>query len=57
MAKLNILSRQSQEQEPSFRIRVDDIYRRLKKEKVWDDPKKCRKLEKALSDLESLLET
>jgi ParB family transcriptional regulator, chromosome partitioning protein len=42
--------------EPSFRMRVDDVFRRVKQAKIWDDPKKQRKLEKALADLEGLLE-
>jgi ParB family transcriptional regulator, chromosome partitioning protein len=41
---------------PSFRIRMDDVCRRVKKAQVWDDPKKRRKLEKAIADLEALLE-
>jgi ParB family transcriptional regulator, chromosome partitioning protein len=41
---------------PSFRTRMDDVCRRVKKAQVWDDPKKRRKLEKAIADLEALLE-
>ncbi len=39
-----------------FRIRFDDIHRRVKQAKLWDDPKKRRRLEKMMGDLEALLE-
>ncbi len=40
-----------------FRVRFDDIHRRVKRAKLWDDPKKRRRLEKMMGDLEALLET
>lgn len=40
-----------------FKVRFDDIHRRVKRAKLWDDPKKRRRLEKMMSDLELLLET
>ncbi len=40
-----------------FKVRFDDIHRRVKRAKLWDDPKKRRRLEKMMSDLEALLET
>jgi ParB family transcriptional regulator, chromosome partitioning protein len=36
--------------------RVANIGKRLKKAKVWDNVKKCRKLEKLLGDIEKLLD-
>jgi ParB family transcriptional regulator, chromosome partitioning protein len=39
----------------SFVDRFDLVYRQVKKVKLWDDPKKRRKLEKMLLDLEGLL--
>jgi ParB family transcriptional regulator, chromosome partitioning protein len=41
---------------PNFRVRVDDICRRVKKAKVWTEPKKRQRLESLLADLERLLE-
>ena len=41
---------------PNFRVRVDDVCRRVKKAKVWTEPKKRQRLEKLLADLEMLLE-
>jgi ParB family transcriptional regulator, chromosome partitioning protein len=40
----------------SFVDRFDLVYRQVKKAKLWDDPKKLRKLEKILTDLEGMLE-
>jgi ParB family transcriptional regulator, chromosome partitioning protein len=39
----------------SFADRFDLVYRQVKKVKLWDDPKKLRKLEKLLADLEGML--
>jgi ParB family transcriptional regulator, chromosome partitioning protein len=39
-----------------FKVRFDDIHRRVKQAKLWDDPKKRRRLEKMMGDLEVLLE-
>jgi ParB family transcriptional regulator, chromosome partitioning protein len=39
----------------SFVDRFDLVYRQVKKVKLWDDPKKRRKLEKMLADLEGML--
>lgn len=52
----NVVQADDENPEPSFRLRVDDIFRRVKKAKIWDDPKKQRKLEKALAEMEGLLE-
>lgn len=35
--------------------RVDDAYRRIRKSSVWDNPKKQKKLEKLLAELEALV--
>jgi ParB family transcriptional regulator, chromosome partitioning protein len=39
----------------SFADRFDLVYRQVKKVKLWDDPKKLRKLEKMLANLEGML--
>jgi ParB family transcriptional regulator, chromosome partitioning protein len=46
---------ESEQGEMSFVDRFDSVYRQVKKVKLWDDPKKLRKLEKMLADLEGLL--
>jgi ParB family transcriptional regulator, chromosome partitioning protein len=38
----------------SLKSRVDAALQRVKKSKVWDDPKKQKKLEKLLAELEAL---
>lgn len=43
------------EAEPSLRSQIDDVLRQAKRSKVWDDPKKQRKLEKILADLKTLI--
>lgn len=43
------------ETEPSLRSQIDDVLRQAKRSKVWDDPKKQRKLEKILADLKTLI--
>jgi ParB family transcriptional regulator, chromosome partitioning protein len=46
------------DQDPAdFKVRFDDIHRRVKQAKLWDDPKKRRRLEKMMGDLEVLLES
>jgi ParB family transcriptional regulator, chromosome partitioning protein len=39
----------------SFIDRFDLVYRQVKKVKLWDDPKKLRKLEKMLAELEAMV--
>jgi ParB family transcriptional regulator, chromosome partitioning protein len=39
----------------TLKIRVDIALRQVKKSNVWDDPKKKRRLEKVLAELESLV--
>lgn len=39
----------------SLKSRVDTAYARVKKSKVWDDPKKQKKLEKLLAEMEALV--
>jgi ParB family chromosome partitioning protein len=39
----------------SLKERVDDTWRRFKKAKVWDDPKKKARIEKVLAQLEALI--
>ena len=40
---------------PSLKQQFDQTYRRVKRSKVWDDPKQKKKLEKLLAELSSLL--
>lgn len=44
-----------EEQPPSLKIRMDKAITKIKKSKIWDDPKKKRQLEKLLAQLEALL--
>lgn len=46
---------QDEEQPPSLKSRMDKAYTKIKKSKIWDDPKKKRQLEKLLTQLEALL--
>lgn len=39
---------------PTLKSRLDDAYRRSKRSKVWDDPKKQKRIEKLLTELEDL---
>lgn len=41
---------------PSMKQKIDAAYQRFKKSKVWDNPKKQKKLEKILAELEALAE-
>jgi ParB family chromosome partitioning protein len=44
-----------EEQSPSLKSRMDNAYAKIKKSKIWNDPKKKRQLEKLLAQLEALL--
>lgn len=44
-----------EEQPPSLKSRMDKAIAKIKKSKIWDDPKKKRQLEKLLAQLEALL--
>ena len=44
------------ETEPSLRSQIDDVLRQAKRSKVWNDPKKQRRLEKLLVDLKTLID-
>lgn len=46
-----------EEQPPSLKSRMDIAYAKIKKSKIWDDPKKKRQLEKLLAQLEALGES
>jgi ParB family transcriptional regulator, chromosome partitioning protein len=41
--------------EPSLRSQIDEVLRQTKRSKVWDDPKKQRRLEKILAELKTLV--
>lgn len=43
------------ENEPSLKSQIDEVLRQAKRSKVWDDPKKQRRLEKILADLRTLV--
>ena len=47
---------QSEEKSPPLRERVNEVYRRFKKAKVWDNPKKQKQIEKLLAQMEALIE-
>jgi ParB family chromosome partitioning protein len=44
-----------EEQPPSLKSRMDKAVAKIKKSKIWNDPKKKRQLEKLLAQLEALL--
>jgi ParB family chromosome partitioning protein len=46
-----------EDQPPSLKSRMDKAYTKIKKSKIWDDPKKKRQLEKLLAQLEALGES
>ncbi|HAJ58731.1 MAG TPA: chromosome partitioning protein ParB [Cyanobacteria bacterium UBA8543] len=48
---------QDEEQPPSLKSRMDKAIAKIKKSKIWDDPKKKRQLEKLLAQLEALGES
>lgn len=56
IASYKAASSEDKEKELTASSRLDSTYRRIKRAKVWDDPKKRRKLEKLLSQLETLVE-
>jgi ParB family transcriptional regulator, chromosome partitioning protein len=56
VVQLNTVPLDEEGQILNFRVRVDDVCRRVKKAKVWTEPKKRQKLEKLLADLETLIE-
>lgn len=43
------------EETPSISSRLDSAYHRVKKAKAWEDPKKRKRLEKLLNELESIM--
>ncbi|MBD1853915.1 ParB/RepB/Spo0J family partition protein [Cyanobacteria bacterium FACHB-502] len=45
----------SNDSELSLRSQIDDVLQLAKRSKVWDNPKKQRKLEKILADLKTLI--
>jgi ParB family chromosome partitioning protein len=42
-------------EQPPLKTQIDDVLKLAKRSKVWDDPKKQKKLEKILADLRSLV--
>lgn len=55
--RIAALKAADEEEKPvTIRQQFDSAYQQMKKSKVWDDPKKQRKLEKLLADLEALME-
>ncbi|WP_414574230.1 ParB/RepB/Spo0J family partition protein [Nostoc sp. CCY 9925] len=54
--KVQEIEQQSQpDSTSSLKDRVDDTWRRFKKSKLWDNPKKQSKVEKLLSQIEALI--
>jgi ParB family chromosome partitioning protein len=47
---------EEEEKPVTIKQQFDSAYQQMKKSKVWDDPKKQRKLEKILADLQALIE-
>ncbi|MGB5969196.1 MAG: ParB/RepB/Spo0J family partition protein [Spirulinaceae cyanobacterium] len=44
-------------EQPALQKQIDSAYRNLKKSKVWHDPKRRKRLEKLLKEMESLIES
>ncbi len=56
--RIAALKAADEEEKPvTIKQQFDSAYQQMKKSKVWDDPKKQRKLEKLLADLKALMET
>jgi ParB family transcriptional regulator, chromosome partitioning protein len=55
VVQLNTEQVDEESPEATLQARVGELLRRVKRSKIWDDPKKHRKLEKALAELEGLL--
>ena len=53
--KVKELDEESPDETPSLQNKADDTFRRLKKSKVWDDPKKKAHVEKLLAQLNALM--
>lgn len=53
--EINLNQKESENIQQSFKRRLDDTFRQAKKAKVWDNPQRWKKVEKALAHLESLL--
>ncbi|NET55415.1 MAG: ParB/RepB/Spo0J family partition protein [Symploca sp. SIO2E6] len=52
----NSSQKESENKQQSFKRRLDETLRQAKKVKVWENPQRWKKVEKALAHLESLLE-
>jgi ParB family transcriptional regulator, chromosome partitioning protein len=52
-----LLAADAKQKPENIKQQFDSTYQQIKKSKVWDDPKKQRKLEKILADLRSLVES
>ena len=48
---------QTEKKPPTLRKRVDEVYHRFKKAKIWDDTKKQKQIEKLLAQMEALIES
>lgn len=56
ISALNPVSLTPPDQSPSLKQQVDEAYRQVKKSKVWNNPKKQKRLEKLLAELQTLIE-
>ncbi|MGI8503239.1 MAG: ParB/RepB/Spo0J family partition protein [Hassallia sp.] len=54
-SKIKEIEQQSKSEAPSIKDQVDELLRRLKQSKVWDDPKKKVRVEKLLAQLDALM--
>jgi ParB family transcriptional regulator, chromosome partitioning protein len=52
---LNTASQQKKELLPPLKQQLDNTYNRLKKSKIWDNPKKKKKLERLMAELNALV--
>lgn len=51
----NLKSNAAAAEQPPLKTQIDDVLKLAKRSKVWDDPKKQKRLEKVLADLRSLV--
>ena len=57
IAELKAEARQAPESNsPSLKTRTENALKQIKRAKIWDDPRKKKKLEKLVSQIEALVE-
>ncbi len=57
IANISVSSKLPENEPISIKKRMKDVYRLVEKSKVWEDPKKQKRLEKLLAEMESIVAT